>query len=135
MNRANATPHWSDSLLQFNPCEEALKWAKQQPSEEVAYQTCQRGDWLHWLKRRKLAAAAYAADADAADAAYAAYADAADAAYAAADAAADAAAADAAAAVRLHCQQREADAIRSIAPTLPAWIAYKQTKRRLHHGN
>ena len=93
-------------------------WAKQQPSEEVAYQTCQRGDWLHWLKRRKLAAAAYAAYAADADAAYAA---------------ADAAAADAAAAVRLHCQQREADAIRSIAPTLQAWIAYKQTKRKLHH--
>ena len=42
-------PHWSDKLAALKPCADALKWARNQPSAEDAWQSCKRGDWMIWL--------------------------------------------------------------------------------------
>lgn len=109
------------SVFEIKPCYDARIWLKTQPDLRIAWDNCERGDWLWWALMRmsnieipkyksvafaqncKERAAAYvtAADVDAAYDVYvtAAAAAAADAAYSAADAAAaatDAAAADAA---------------------------------------
>ena len=105
-----------EELEQLHPCSEGLDWAKRQSSLYVAWETCQRGDWMWWLLKQlrvkkeisvsfanfcalraknhaATATATYAATCAAADAAaFAAIADAASDAYAAADAAAFAAA-------------------------------------------
>jgi len=41
--------HWSDKLAALTPCSPAVEWAREQPSEATAWQTCQRGDWMLWL--------------------------------------------------------------------------------------
>ena len=44
--------HWSDALVRLCACDDAVEWASEQPSAEVAWQACQRGDWLLWIARR-----------------------------------------------------------------------------------
>ena len=41
--------YWSDALKQYNPCADALAWARTQPSAAVAWRDCTRGDWMLWL--------------------------------------------------------------------------------------
>lgn len=38
-----------EELESLNPCPEALEWAKQQPSLYVAWEVCERSDWMFWL--------------------------------------------------------------------------------------
>ena len=44
--------HWSDALVRLRACDEAVEWAKTQPSFEAAWNSCERGDWLLWLAAR-----------------------------------------------------------------------------------
>ena len=46
---ADIAEHWSDALEQYNPCADALAWARTQPSAAVAWRDCTRGDWMLWL--------------------------------------------------------------------------------------
>ncbi len=41
--------HWSRNLKAIGACEEAVDWAKTQPSFKEAWATCERGDWMLWL--------------------------------------------------------------------------------------
>ena len=41
--------HWSHKLQAIGACEDAVAWAKTQPSFAVAWKTCKRGDWMLWL--------------------------------------------------------------------------------------
>lgn len=40
---------WTDVILSFRPCPEAIAWLATQPSAEQAWATCERGDWLLWV--------------------------------------------------------------------------------------
>jgi hypothetical protein len=42
------------TLRALGACDPAIEWATTQPSAEVAWQNCQRGDWLIWLAVRVL---------------------------------------------------------------------------------
>ena len=44
--------HWSDSIIKLNACSEAVKWCLTQPSLDVAWDRCQRGDWMIWILGR-----------------------------------------------------------------------------------
>lgn len=44
--------HWSRRLVKMRACKEAVAWAKTQPSYEVAWDACPRGEWLLWLAGR-----------------------------------------------------------------------------------
>jgi hypothetical protein len=46
---STTTQHWSDQLLALGACKEAYDWALTQPTAEVAWQTCERGDWMLWI--------------------------------------------------------------------------------------
>jgi len=41
--------HWSDSILEFNPCDAASQWLRTQPNATTAWQVCERGDWMAWI--------------------------------------------------------------------------------------
>lgn len=41
-----------EELEQLHPCSEGLNWAKRQSSLYVAWETCQRGDWMWWLLKQ-----------------------------------------------------------------------------------
>ena len=45
-------PHWSDVLTRMSACNDAVEWARTQPSYAVAWRRCQRPDWLLWLAGR-----------------------------------------------------------------------------------
>ena len=60
--------HWSKSIPR-DACEQAIEWARTQPSLRVAWRDCQRGDWMLWLlgrcdadRRRLVKAAALCAE-------------------------------------------------------------------------
>jgi len=36
-------------LKSLHPCNEAMEWLKEKPSIKVAWETCERGDWMLWL--------------------------------------------------------------------------------------
>ena len=36
-------------LASLHPCNEAVEWLKEQSSMKVAWETCERGDWMLWL--------------------------------------------------------------------------------------
>lgn len=73
----------AEGLLPHNACLESRTWLQSLPRETTArqaWQQCQRGDWMLWLRgrieelrttRRAAANAVYAADAAAANAVYA----------------------------------------------------------------
>ena len=45
----------SDTLRDLGACSEAIAWAATQPDDfdlDVAWATCQRGDWMAWVLRR-----------------------------------------------------------------------------------
>ena len=42
----------SDKIKYLNPCGDAVAWLDQQPSWEVAWAACPRGDWMLWLADR-----------------------------------------------------------------------------------
>jgi hypothetical protein len=44
--------HWSHELRAMGACEEALKWARKQPSFAAAWRKCEKGDWMLWLVSR-----------------------------------------------------------------------------------
>ena len=46
------TKHWSESLRKLNACDEAMKWARSQPSAKKAWEACERADWLLWIAGR-----------------------------------------------------------------------------------
>jgi len=46
------TPHWSTKLELFNPCAEALEYARSKPSFAAAWRDCKRGDWMLWILGR-----------------------------------------------------------------------------------
>jgi hypothetical protein len=39
---------WIEKLEKLGPCEDALDWAAAQPTAQVAWESCHRGDWLLW---------------------------------------------------------------------------------------
>ena len=41
--------HWSNKLLALDACQEAIDWAKRQPTLVRAWKNCERGDWMLWL--------------------------------------------------------------------------------------
>ena len=43
----NVTP-----LEKLNACSEAVEWARAQPSRQVAWDKCERGDWMLWILDR-----------------------------------------------------------------------------------
>ena len=49
MTAAKTKPKWLDSLEQFDPCSEALLWAKKHPTAAAAWKACHRGDWMLWI--------------------------------------------------------------------------------------
>ena len=44
--------HWTNALVKLNACNEAVEWAKTQPSLAAAWKNCKRGDWMMWLLGR-----------------------------------------------------------------------------------
>jgi hypothetical protein len=44
--------HWCDRLEAVGACDEAVAWARTQPSPEAAWQNCDRGDWMLWIVGR-----------------------------------------------------------------------------------
>jgi len=44
---------WSYALVRTRACSDAVMWAREQPSYEVAWESCERGDWLLWLAGRR----------------------------------------------------------------------------------
>ena len=48
--------HWSDCIEVLKPCSDALIWARTQESYELAWQRCERGDWMLWLLGQVLSA-------------------------------------------------------------------------------
>jgi hypothetical protein len=44
--------HWSRKLTSFDACSDAVAWAKTKKSFAVAWQSCDRGDWMLWLAAR-----------------------------------------------------------------------------------
>jgi len=44
---------WSYALVKTRACSDAVMWAREQPSYEVAWESCERGDWLLWLAGRR----------------------------------------------------------------------------------
>ena len=44
--------NWSNALTVLGACPDAVAWAKTQPSLAVAWQRCERGDWMIWLLGR-----------------------------------------------------------------------------------
>jgi hypothetical protein len=45
--------HWTDELVAMDACEEAVEWARTQPSMAQAWRVCPRGDWMLWLAERR----------------------------------------------------------------------------------
>ena len=45
---------WSRLLVDLGACGDAVRWARTQPSLDVAWATCPRGDWMLWLAARLL---------------------------------------------------------------------------------
>ena len=43
----NVTP-----LEKLNACSEAVAWARTQPSRQIAWDKCERGDWMLWILDR-----------------------------------------------------------------------------------
>ena len=43
--------HWSKSIPR-PACDQAMAWARTQPSLEIAWRDCQCGDWMLWLLGR-----------------------------------------------------------------------------------
>lgn len=41
--------HWSTKLEKLSACNEAVVWARTQPSFAKAWKACERGDWMLWL--------------------------------------------------------------------------------------
>jgi len=41
--------HWSDALVALGACEEAVEWARGQKDPEIAWQSCERADWMLWI--------------------------------------------------------------------------------------
>jgi len=46
--------HWSSKLRAMGACNEAVEWARTQPSYDVAWASCERGDWMLWLAGRRI---------------------------------------------------------------------------------
>src|SRR3990172_9939715 len=46
---ANMKKHWSNKLIELSACSEAVNWSRTQKSLAIAWQNCERGDWLLWL--------------------------------------------------------------------------------------
>lgn len=42
-----------DDLRTLSPCREGLEWAAAQPSLFIAWENCERSDWMLWLCRKK----------------------------------------------------------------------------------
>ena len=40
---------WINQLIKWNPCPEAVKWARQFLTAREAWVTCERADWLLWV--------------------------------------------------------------------------------------
>jgi hypothetical protein len=41
--------HWSEMLVSLHACNEAVTWARTQPSLAVAWESYHRADWMLWL--------------------------------------------------------------------------------------
>lgn len=44
--------HWSNTLIEMNACSDAIEWSQTQRSLAVAWDKCERGDWMFWLLAR-----------------------------------------------------------------------------------
>lgn len=40
-------------LKSFNPCPDGLGWAETQPSLDIAWKNCERGDWMLWALQKR----------------------------------------------------------------------------------
>jgi hypothetical protein len=41
-----------EALRSLRACDSAIEWAATQPTAEIAWAACERGDWLLWLAKR-----------------------------------------------------------------------------------
>ena len=41
--------HWYAEIEKLSPCQAAFEWLKTQPSAEIAWEVCHRGDWMLWM--------------------------------------------------------------------------------------
>ena len=41
--------HWPDKLVEIGACAEAVAWARTQKSLAIAWEHCERADWMLWL--------------------------------------------------------------------------------------
>ena len=44
--------HWTDKLVEISACSDAVEWCKQFDTIEIAWQHCERSDWMLWLLRK-----------------------------------------------------------------------------------
>ena len=42
----------TDKLKRLNACGDAIVWVKTQKSIPLAWQNCERGDWMLWLAKK-----------------------------------------------------------------------------------
>ena len=46
------TTTWQTALALLNPCADAVAWYAQYPTLQIAWDACERGDWMLWYLRR-----------------------------------------------------------------------------------
>lgn len=46
--------HIIEQLKKYDACDSAIEWLKTQPSVKVAWQNCERPDWMMWCLTRKV---------------------------------------------------------------------------------
>jgi len=44
--------HWSNDLVKIGACSEAVNWAKDQPNYDVAWNKCEKPEWILWLAEK-----------------------------------------------------------------------------------
>jgi hypothetical protein len=45
--------HWTDELVRWKACNDAVQWARAYPTMQAAWDACERADWMLWLMGRR----------------------------------------------------------------------------------